>query len=231
MRLALPALLSLLLPAVAPRQSWYDPDLDYERIPTTAADGFAALDGVDLGAALRLAVETAGGRPESADVVPGPEPYCEVQLVTEEARRILRIDPSGTTVISNEIVPRFAGWEAPSELSEWTTLDSGVRYYDIEVGKGREPRNSTALVTVHYEGFLTDGSKFQSTWDAKRPSKSPLSGGVSGWREALLTMRTGGKRKILIPADKAYGASGKAPFVPPNATLLFDVHLLKVQNR
>ena len=220
-------LLLLFLPAKAP-QGWYDPEYDYEPLPMSAEETHALLDGCDLLAAQNLAVAETGGRLSEATFQTKPEPHCEVHTFTATEHIVLRTNPAGTEITSREVIPRYPGW--PME-GEWTTLPSGVMYYDVKVGKGKEPKNSTSLVTVHYEGFLNDGSKFQSTYDQKRPMKSPLSGGIPGWREGLLSMRVGGKRKILIPPNMGYGPGGKAPFVPPNATLVFDVHLLKSSNR
>lgn len=210
-------------PAAAP-QTWYDAEADYRSLPPTASEMHALLAPVDLAAAQRLAIETSGGRVAEARFVGGEEPACEVRVYTEERQLLLRTDPAGTRVLSQEEVARIPGW--PME-GDWIELPSGLKYYDVEVGDGTEPRNSVVLVTTEYAGYLVDGTCFQSTADLGRPMVSPLSGGIPGWKEGLLSMKTGGRRKLLIPPELGYGPAGYGCQVPPDATLVFDVELLK----
>ncbi len=87
-------------------------------------------------------------------------------------------------------------------------------------------------VSVHYTGRLTDGTKFDSSYDRGQPIDFPLGGGVviKGWDQGIEGMKVGGKRKLTIPPDLAYGARGTpgGP-IPPNATLVFDVELVGVR--
>jgi FKBP-type peptidyl-prolyl cis-trans isomerase FkpA len=100
---------------------------------------------------------------------------------------------------------------------------------DIKVGTGEAAKTGDA-VTVHYTGTLTDGKKFDSSRDRKAPFTFTLGEGkvIKGWEQGILGMKVGGERKLTIPASLGYGASGYGP-IPGNATLIFDVELLKIE--
>ena len=110
------------------------------------------------------------------------------------------------------------------------TTPSGLKYVDIVVGTGAAPKPGDRL-TVHYVGTLEDGKKFDSSYDHGQPFTLPIGMGrvIKGWDEGLMTMRVGGKRKLIIPPDLGYGARGAPPVIPPNATLIFEVELLSIQ--
>ena len=108
-----------------------------------------------------------------------------------------------------------------------TVTASGLKYYDMVVGDGPQPSGPATRVTVHYTGWLTDGTKFDSSVDRGRPSTFGLNGVIAGRTEGVGSMRVGGKRKLVIPPDLAYGSSGR-PSIPPNATLIFDIELLEI---
>ncbi len=109
-----------------------------------------------------------------------------------------------------------------------TVTASGLKYFDLVVGDGPQPSGPATRVTVHYSGWLTDGTKFDSSVDRGRPSTFALNGVIAGWTEGVGSMRVGGKRKLVIPPDLAYGPSGKRPSIPPNATLIFDIELIEI---
>ena len=101
---------------------------------------------------------------------------------------------------------------------------------DLEVGTGAEAKPGQ-MVSVHYVGTLTDGSKFDSSRDRGRPFSFPLGAGrvIQGWDQGVAGMKVGGKRKLTIPPELGYGARGFPPVIPANATLVFEVELLDVQ--
>lgn len=112
------------------------------------------------------------------------------------------------------------------------TTASGLRYEDVVVGTGNTATTGKK-VSVHYTGTLESGQKFDSSYD--RPGQKPFEfqlGStqiIQGWNEGISGMKVGGKRKLIIPARLGYGAQGKPPDIPGNATLLFDVELLDVK--
>jgi FKBP-type peptidyl-prolyl cis-trans isomerase len=109
------------------------------------------------------------------------------------------------------------------------TMSNGLKYQDLKVGDGAMAENG-ANVSVHYTGWLTDGTKFDSSVDRGQPFQFKLGTGsvIRGWDEGVKGMRVGGKRKLTIPAELGYGAAGAGGVIPPNATLVFDVELLGV---
>jgi len=101
---------------------------------------------------------------------------------------------------------------------------------DIVVGQGAEAQ-AGQKVSVHYTGTLTDGTKFDSSHDRGQPFDFPLGAGrvIKGWDEGVAGMKVGGKRKLTIEPEKAYGERGFGNVIPPNSTLIFEVELLDVQ--
>jgi len=101
---------------------------------------------------------------------------------------------------------------------------------EIEVGSGAEATGAGQTVTVHYTGWLTDGTKFDSSVDRGDPFQFSIGVGmvIKGWDQGVAGMKVGGKRKLTIPPDLGYGASGAGGVIPPNATLVFEVELLDV---
>ena len=110
-----------------------------------------------------------------------------------------------------------------------TVTASGLEYFDLVVGDGPQPAGRSTMVKVHYTGWLTDGTKFDSSVDRGQPIDFRLSGVIAGWTEGVGSMRVGGKRKLIIPPDLAYGPGGKGS-IPPAATLIFDVELIGIVN-
>jgi peptidylprolyl isomerase len=124
---------------------------------------------------------------------------------------------------ANESAPRAV--ENPQPVS----TPSGLQYTDLVIGNGAWPKRGQTVV-VHYTGWLTNGTKFDSSHDRNEPAKFPIGVRrvVRGWDEGLATMQVGGKRRLVIPPELGYGnkPTGK---IPPNSTLVFDIELLGIE--
>jgi FKBP-type peptidyl-prolyl cis-trans isomerase FklB len=108
------------------------------------------------------------------------------------------------------------------------TLASGLQYKVLREGKGATPK-LTDSVTTHYRGKLLDGTEFDSSYARGEPANFPVKGVIPGWTEALQLMKEGDKWQLYVPANLAYGERGAGLDIPPNATLIFDIELLKVE--
>ena len=112
-----------------------------------------------------------------------------------------------------------------------TVTPSGLKIIDVQIGTGREALPNTN-VTVHYDGRLEDGKEFDSSRRRGQPFRFRLGAGqvIRGWDEGLVGMKEGGKRQLVIPPELGYGRQGAGGVIPANATLVFDVELLKVED-
>ena len=113
-------------------------------------------------------------------------------------------------------------------VGEVQSSDSGLSWYELKEGDGAQPAGPMSSVEVHYTGWLLDGTKFDSSVDRGESISFPLNAVIEGWTEGVGSMKVGGKRKLVIPADLGYGDQGAPPVIPPGATLVFDVELLDV---
>ena len=124
------------------------------------------------------------------------------------------------------------GFSAALEIdtTALTPTPSGLRYQDVKVGSGAVA-SAGKTVSVHYTGWLPNGEKFDSSRDRNQPFGFALGAGqvIAGWDEGVAGMKVGGRRKLVIPPDLAYGTAGAPPDIPPGATLVFDVELLDVR--
>ena len=120
-----------------------------------------------------------------------------------------------------------AGSKASSEA---VTTASGLSYTDLVKGTGAAP-TSGKNVTVHYTGVLENGAKFDSSVDRGQPFVFRIGAGevIPGWDEGVISMKVGGKRKLVIPPQLGYGSAGAGGVIPPDATLIFEVELLDVE--
>jgi len=112
----------------------------------------------------------------------------------------------------------------------YVTTDSGLKYHDFTVGDGAEA-TAGDNVTVHYRGWLTDDTQFDASYDRNEPFTFRLGAGqvIQGWDEGVKGMTVGGERQLVIPPELGYGAQGAGEAIPPNATLIFEVELLDVE--
>jgi FKBP-type peptidyl-prolyl cis-trans isomerase len=109
-------------------------------------------------------------------------------------------------------------------------VSAGLVVHDLVVGKGREAKNGDKIA-VHYTGTLTDGSVFDSSRKRGTPFEFELGKGrvIKGWEQGLVGLKVGGRRKLTIPPELAYGDRGMPPVIPPRSVLVFDVELVDVK--
>ena len=123
-------------------------------------------------------------------------------------------------------MPAVPAFNMPAK-DQLKTTASGLQYAVQKEGTGKAPR-ATDTVTVHYAGWLTNGTAFDSSYKRGQPASFPLNRVISGWTEGLQLMKEGGATTCVIPAKLGYGARGAPPTIGPDATLVFHVELIKV---
>lgn len=116
-----------------------------------------------------------------------------------------------------------------AENPDVVTTASGLQFKVIKEGKGKSPKTSDT-VTVHYEGKLTNGTVFDSSYNRGKPTQFKVNAVIKGWTEALLSMKKGSKWEIFIPPELAYGNKGVPGVIPPNSVLIFKVELIKIKS-
>ena len=116
------------------------------------------------------------------------------------------------------------GTQAVAEV----TTPSGLKIQDLKVGEGPSPTMGQT-VSVNYIGWLEDGKEFNNSYTTGRPAEFKLGGVIEGWNEGLQTMKVGGKRRLIIPSNLAYGPRGRPPAIPANANLTFEIELLAIK--
>ncbi len=138
-------------------------------------------------------------------------------------------DGAAPPIVSASPTPASVDTGPPPVAGEPTFSETGLGIIDIETGTGETPEAGQTLA-VHYTGWLSDGTKFDSSLDRGTPFEFPLGAGqvIPGWDEGVTTMKVGGKRRLIIPPELAYGEQGR-PSIPPNSELTFDIELLEIK--
>ena len=160
-----------------------------------------------------------------------------VRSVTADkaARPIFELDPEDPNPTLFAMAPANNNADAsalggPMESADTRVTASGLKITELNLGDGAEAAAGQTVV-VHYRGTLENGKQFDASYDRVTPFSFPLGAGrvIKGWDEGVVGMKVGGKRKLVIPPDLAYGSRGAGGVIPPNATLTFEVELLDVK--
>jgi FKBP-type peptidyl-prolyl cis-trans isomerase len=192
-----------------------------------------------------VALVVAGGC-DTPKMVPVAPPGLEFTAVTPEQTdeepaqaigemRTTLANTGGTAELTKTDGPGSAATAAiplaaPTNPGETKTTASGLKYETLKPGTGATAEPGKTAV-VHYTGTLTDGTKFDSSRDRNQPYPVTIgrSSVIRGWHEGLSGMKVGEVRKLTIPPDLAYGAQGRPPVIPANATLVFEIELMEVR--
>ncbi len=166
------------------------------------------------------------GQPES--VVQGPQKHS--LLSATEAQQQEQMQQEAQQQEQPPEGSQQQGDDMSTGSSNVVTTPSGLQFEDLQVGNGPCPKEGQ-LVSVHYTGWLTNGTKFDSSVDRGQPFQFTIGKRqvIAGWDEGVLSMQVGGRRKLIIPANLGYGDRGAGGLIPPGATLVFEVELLGVQ--
>ena len=160
-----------------------------------------------------------------------------VRSVTADkpARPVFELDPEDPNPTLFAMAPANNNADAsalggPMESADTRVTASGLKITELNLGEGAEAAAGQTVV-VHYRGTLENGKQFDASYDRVTPFSFPLGAGrvIKGWDEGVVGMKVGGKRKLVIPPDLAYGTRGAGGVIPPNATLTFEVELLDVK--
>ncbi|MGA9342051.1 MAG: FKBP-type peptidyl-prolyl cis-trans isomerase [Rhodanobacteraceae bacterium] len=180
-------------------------------------------DDIDLDVVAKALKETVNGQKTSLT----PEEALEVRKAFMQQMQAKRVAERKVEAEKNK--SEGAAFLASNKSKPGVkTTASGLQYKVIKQGTGPKPK-ATDTVKVNYKGTKIDGTEFDSSYKRGKPATFPLNGVIKGWSEGLELMPVGSTYKLFIPADLAYGENGPGP-IGPNATLIFDVELLSIEN-
>ena len=188
--------------------------------------------------AVLLVAQFTGGDGEVAIADRATEaPTAQTQVQTpvsekapsETSAETLVAQGSASDLVTGSTTGGDAVTNPAADANNIVTTDSGLKYEVITEGEGAQPQTGNR-VFVHYVGTLEDGTKFDSSRDRGRPFDFTIGQGqvIKGWDEGVGMMKVGDRRKLIIPPELGYGARGAGGVIPPNATLIFDVELLRI---
>lgn len=172
-----------------------------------------------LATVLMLGVALLGCKSSKSKSSPTPEPTLSADSTSACVADVV-ITPGATPVATSG--------PPPTVTAQPTTTADGLQIFDLQEGTGAVAA-ATSCVLMSYTGWLEDGTIFDSSAIEGGPLRIGLDQVIPGWTEGVPGMKVGGKRRLIIPPELAYGAQGYAPSIPPNATLTFDVELIDIQ--
>lgn len=157
----------------------------------------------------------------------GDKAEVDIQTYTSKVNKMLQSRMTSVSVLTKEKGKKFIA-EYLKNNSKAKQTKSGLAYEVIKEGTGKSPK-ATDTVEVHYHGTLISGDVFDSSVQRNKTIEFPLNRVIKGWTEGLQLMKEGGKIKLIIPSDLAYGDNGSPPKIPGGSTLIFEVELFKVK--
>lgn len=202
----------------------------------TDTEKFSYAIGMDIGRSLKrldTEIDVAALRQGAEDVLKDKETLLTqeqvVEVMTSFSQKIQKEQEEKSKASAGKNVEESKKFFADNAKKDGVkTTKSGLQYQVITEGKGDKPK-STDRVSVHYKGTLLDGTTFDSSYERGEPATFPLNAVIPGWTEGLQLMTVGSKYKLFIPPELGYGERGAGPKIGPNAALVFEVELLKVE--